>query len=175
MAVFSLLPHPDHPPRSVRGLTVELAGGRDDLSLIYRVDGAEHVAWPAWLSPERADNLWTTTCFELFIMPGDGERYTEFNFSPSTRWAAYSFDRYREGMAVLERDVAPHIERLSDGIDVDCDLGGLPTGALSVALTAVIEETDGTKSYWALAHPAGKPDFHDPACFVATLPAPSGT
>ena len=27
-------------------------------------------------------------------------------------------------------------------------------------LAAVIEETNGRRSYWALAHPPGKPDFH---------------
>jgi hypothetical protein len=37
----------------------------------------------------------------------------------------------------------------------------------------VIEESDGTKSYWALAHPAGPPDFHDPTCFALDLAAPS--
>jgi hypothetical protein len=41
----------------------------------------------------------------------------------------------------------------------------------TVGLSAIIEETDGTKSYWALAHPEGdKPDFHDAACFTAHLP-----
>ena len=39
-----------------------------------------------------------------------------------------------------------------------------------IRLTAVIEEEDGTKSYWALAHPDGPPDFHDPSCFLARLP-----
>ena len=40
-----------------------------------------------------------------------------------------------------------------------------------LGLSAVLEEQDGTKSYWALAHPvADKPDFHDPGCFVARLP-----
>ncbi len=44
-----------------------------------------------------------------------------------------------------------------------------------LGLSAVIEETDGTKSYWALAHPAeGPPDFHHPDCFALTLPAPGG-
>jgi len=38
------------------------------------------------------------------------------------------------------------------------------------SLSAVLEEQDGTKSYWALAHPAEKPDFHAPDCFVARLP-----
>jgi hypothetical protein len=35
----------------------------------------------------------------------------------------------------------------------------------------VLEESEGTKSYWALAHPPGdKPDFHAADCFAASLP-----
>src|SRR3546814_9971873 len=45
-------------------------------------------------------------------------------------------------------------------------------GPVRVALSAVIEETDGTKSYWALRHPPGKPDFHHPDCFALALGAP---
>ena len=45
-----------------------------------------------------------------------------------------------------------------------------------MGLSAIIEETDGTKSYWALAHPPGEePDFHDPACFALELAAASDT
>lgn len=51
----------------------------------------------------------------------------------------------------------------------DADFGW--SGGALAAITAVIEETDGTKSYWALAHPAGKPDFHHPDGFVLELPA----
>jgi hypothetical protein len=39
-----------------------------------------------------------------------------------------------------------------------------------LGLSAVLEEKDGTKSYWALAHPGEKPDFHDAGCFAAHLP-----
>jgi len=46
----------------------------------------------------------------------------------------------------------------------------LTQSAARVGLSAVIEESDGTKSYWALAHGSDKPDFHDPDCFVARLP-----
>jgi hypothetical protein len=38
-----------------------------------------------------------------------------------------------------------------------------------LGLSAVLEENDGTKSYWALAHAADKPDFHAPGCFAARL------
>ena len=37
----------------------------------------------------------------------------------------------------------------------------LPAAApLQLALTAVIELTDGSKSYWALKHPGERPNFH---------------
>lgn len=47
-------------------------------------------------------------------------------------------------------------------------------GQWEAAISAVIEEADGTKSYWALRHPPGKPDFHHPDCFALELPAPDG-
>jgi len=50
-------------------------------------------------------------------------------------------------------------------------VGGLPQGDSAMGLSSVIEEQGGAKSYWALAHPEGNPDFHAPACFAATLPA----
>jgi hypothetical protein len=38
-----------------------------------------------------------------------------------------------------------------------------------LALSAVIEEAGGAKSYWALAHPPGRPDFHSAAGFLVPL------
>ena len=40
-------------------------------------------------------------------------------------------------------------------------------------LSAIIEDTNGNRSFWALAHPPGEPDFHDAACFAAQVP-PAG-
>ena len=103
---------------------------------------------------------------------GEGS-YVEFNFSPSSQWAAYRFERYREGMVELELTSPPEIHLdASEGhfaLEATVPNAGL---AGNLALSAVIEETDGTKSYWALAHPPGKPDFHHPACFALTLPPP---
>jgi hypothetical protein len=39
-------------------------------------------------------------------------------------------------------------------------------GTWRIGLAAVIEETSGHKSYWALAHPQGKADFHHSECFA---------
>jgi hypothetical protein len=174
MSRYSLTPHPDHPPLGVRGVTVDLRmidGGA--MLLTYVVDGAGTVVWPERASSVRSDELWRTTCFELFLMFDDEEHYVEFNFSPSSAWAAYAFDGYREGMAELPRDIVPHVARIERGVEVDCDLGGLPHGELLMSLTAVIEEAGGRRSFWALQHPPGAPDFHHRDCFAARLTAPA--
>jgi len=140
--------------------------------LAYFVDRAATVLLPPPALSERADGLWRTTCFELFLKRAGASSYAEYNFSPSTRWAAYWFDGYREGMRAMPCAAPPIVERGEGFVTrAAVHLGDSPAGALLVGLSAVIEEKDGTKSYWALAHPPGKPDFHDPACFALELPA----
>jgi hypothetical protein len=60
--------------------------------------------------------------------------------------------------------------------DAALPLDAVPRRGGAMGLTAVIEEQGETGgsvlSYWALAHANPQPDFHDPACFTATLPAP---
>jgi len=167
MAFFILIPHPDFPPRAVRGVTVAVECERGDLRLRYRVEGAAEVIWPAPTPPERTDGLWKATCFELFTKADGAAGYVEFNFAPSGRWAAYVFDGYRAGMRDLALAAQPRIERRGDEVAVTC-----PVVDGRIALTAVIEETGGRRSFWSLAHPSGAPDFHHGDCFVAQLPAP---
>jgi hypothetical protein len=38
-----------------------------------------------------------------------------------------------------------------------------------LALSTVVEERTGTKSYWALTHPQPKPDFHHPDSFTLKI------
>ncbi|MDF2387506.1 DOMON-like domain-containing protein [Nostoc ellipsosporum NOK] len=164
-----LVPHPEYPPHAVEGVEVTADIRRGPSVLAYRVRG-RMPKLPAPALPERTDALWKHTCFELFVKPAGGEGYFEYNFAPSTQWAAYRFDGYREGM----RDqplAAPLIEPLEDGIRVQVDLGGLPEGVWHVAITAVTEEADGAKSYWSAAHAPGPPDFHAPGSFVIEVPA----
>jgi hypothetical protein len=146
------------------------------LGLRYQVSGEiERLRLPEPAELERADELWKATCFEAFLLAPDGP-YVELNFAPSLRWAAYRFDGYRAGMRNAE-DVQPPwgMEARSNPaeftFDIDMDLPILTEASgWKLALSAVIEETDGGKSYWALAHPPGKPDFHHPDSFVLDLP-----
>ena len=174
---WSLHPHPAHPPTRVDAVATRVLGADAHwLRLRWRIDGAQELVVPPFAGKGRADDLWRTTCFELFLMPEAGEAYCEFNLSPSERWAAYDFTAYRAGMAerAVEREPQGAM-RLGSSFaifDAAIPLTALPERACRMNLAAVIEEQGGVKSYWALAHPGEKPDFHDPACFVATLPAP---
>lgn len=146
----------------------------EELRLEYRVENAQVLEVPGPLSPARTDELWRTTCFELFVKCVGADAYTEYNFSPSSEWAAYAFDGYRLNIRNAPMH-HPAILGWCDGQDyvLEVDRGPiLPTGDILLSLSAVIEETDGTKSYWALRHPPGKPDFHHPDCFALHLPAP---
>lgn len=172
---FNLLPHPSSLPAPPRALDVEIARPRSDtLKLRYTLRGnLDGIALPRPAVSIRADELWRHTCFEAFFASQEGDGYVEFNVSPSRAWAAYAFDSYRSGMrpAIVE---APEIAVVRDveRFELDVSLLLSPNVSARVALTAVIEHTDGELAYWALAHAPGKPDFHHRAGFVAELPAP---
>lgn len=161
----------------VTGIEARTIGADENwLRLRWRIDGAKELVVPPFAGKGRADDLWQTTCFELFLKPAGGDGYCEFNLSPSERWAAYDFTGYRQGMAERPVEREPQTTmRLGSSFaifDAAVPLSALPRSDSRMNLAAVIEEQGGAKSFWALAHPADKPDFHDPACFLATLPAP---
>ena len=116
------------------------------------------------------DGLWQHTCCEIFIAPKGGTLYREFNFSPSGEWAAFEFQRYREGAALADAALNPRIavRRGEERLELEARVP-YPAEASSVALCAVIEDQAGGLSYWAIKHPAGKPDFHHPVGFALDL------
>jgi hypothetical protein len=157
------------------------------LALTYVVTGRiGDVVMPPVADAVRTDELWRHTCFEAFVRRLPGVAYYEFNFAPSTQWAAYQFSGHRSGMRVAAEIADPRIEVQSnperyvlraslelDELLLPASGGGRGEGAAwRLGLSAVIEEVVGRQSYWALAHPQGKPDFHHSDCFALELPEP---
>ena len=78
----SLVRHPDTPPGAIQAIEAELERMLGGAVAIFRVRGdISKLVSPRPASPERTDELWRTTCFELFVA-GEGEGYREYNFSP---------------------------------------------------------------------------------------------
>ena len=175
----SLALHPDSRCTAVTRIDVEATRPRPGhLVLRYTVAGKiADLRLPPLAASTRIDELWRHTCFEAFLRPPSGDAYYEFNFAPSTQWAAYAFGGYRSGMRVADEVDAPFIEvqRSADFylLQASLDLERLvrvPKDALwRLGLSAVIEEESGAISYWALKHPPGRADFHHSDCFALEL------
>lgn len=111
-------------------------------------------------------SLWEHTCFEFFIGADNSTGYYEFNLSPSGDWNSFTFSDVRKDRAETPDLVCTHS---SAGADDDCRLtvtsrarfvppGG--PGRFRVGVSAVIEQTDGKRCYFALSHDGNQPDFH---------------
>lgn len=171
--------HPDSRSVAVTGIDVEIARPRaDKLELSYIVSAEmSRIRMPAAAANARSDGLWRHTCFEAFVHISFGTEYYELNFSPSGQWAAYQFGGYRSGMRIADEITGIPIElRSSPGgctlqasLDPNRFAGLPPDRAWRLGLSAVIEDTNGGLSYWALAHVPGKPDFHHANSFICEI------
>ncbi len=181
---LALTLHPDSQCAAVTRIHVEIARpGPRSLELSYRVTGQiDGLYLPALTAPARTDDLWRRTCFEAFLQAPGVSGYDEFNLAPSTLWAAYRFTGYRSGGSDAAVVSAPRIEvnsgpeslMLRARLELEPSSGLPPHGPWRLGLSAVIEELSGGKSYWALAHPPGQPDFHHADCFALEVQAPEG-
>jgi len=165
-----LVPHPDFLSIAVAAIAVDLARDGAVLSLSYTVEGAlDRVLWPEPRASDRTEELWKHTCFEAFIQPVGQAGYVELNLAPSGRWATYQFEGYRSGMR--DATAVPRFVWQSPLLTASIELADMVAADWRLGLTAVIEAVDGSKSYWALQHPDGSPDFHNADCFITRLPA----
>lgn len=185
-SLHRLHPHPLTPAPMIRSLEAGIAWGSDgSLKLSFRLFGdMARLRIPQTLAPDRLDNLWEHTCFEVFLAEPCGSRYREFNVAPSGQWAAYAFHDYRKRDETPLASSQPRTHLLlSDGrleLDVSLAADALPCAAacpgLQIGLSAVIEHAYNTahsNSYWALYHPAARPDFHHRDGFTLKLAAPN--
>jgi hypothetical protein len=172
IATGNLWAHPDTPCDWLSDIMVSVTDEGESLLFTYHVVGEiGEICLPEHPSQNRRDELWKTTCFEAFLDFGDGQ-YGEYNFAPAGDWAAYRFSGYRDGMTQWD---VPAPEMSAEGHDymllISAKIAKPDQPILRMGLTAVIEDWDGEKSYWALRHPPEKPDFHHDDCFAITLAA----
>lgn len=155
-----LVRHPDTPPGAIRAVEADVERFSGGVVATFKAIGdVQQLVIPPPVSPCRADDLWRTTCFEIFV-GGDGSQYREFNLSPSGAWAAYGFDDYRRGMRGIDPNIEIESCNETKALTVTAKIESefpLPSW---LGLTAVIEEQDGIIRYWATAFAPGEPDFH---------------
>lgn len=169
--MVALARHAESRGGAVQGIEV---GARRDgplLRISYAVRGSvDALLIPPPRAPRFADGLWRHTCCEIFVARPGSPAYHEFNFSPSGEWAAYAFSSYRARTPFVGGPADPMIRLQREagawrlGAAIACG-----PGTLCLGLSAIVEEIDGSVSYWALAHAPGKPDFHHRDGFALEL------
>ena len=170
-----LICHPETPPLAIERVEAQLIRlpatgkpGSGNLLVRYRITGIGRLVLPDFSGRGREDGLWNRTCGELFLAP-DTPGYREYNFAPTGRLAAYDFRDYRKLAGPYEPLEMPDISvRTGDTMAVlDAALNPREIiGFTRANVSMVIEEEGGHLSYWALAHPGARPDFHHPDSFL---------
>ena len=154
----------------IRSVTADIRATSTGCEATFRLEGKiGAIALPKAGPSIRTDNLWQTTCAEIFWQPIGQTGYVEFNLSPSGRWAAYDFDSFREGMRDAPVSAialaCSHGEVNGTGeLVLKASIAADLPGPAQVALNAVVEHQDGGMQYWSLAFGPGQPDFHSEAC-----------
>lgn len=154
----------------IRCVTAQVSATDVGCEARFRLEGdVDRIKVPEAAPSIRTDDLWKTTCFEIFWQPIGGTSYREFNLSPSGRWAAYDFDSFREGMRdapvdAISLSVANASVDGAGALELSANIAcELPSPA-QVALNAIVEHRDGALQFWALAFAPGKAEFHSEAC-----------
>jgi len=125
--------------------------------------------------PTRRDELWTSTCLELFIREKGASPYWELNLSPNGDWNIYKFSDYRSNLTPEPDDQGLDcvIHNAEDILELKL-VYPLPRDLerslnIEVAICAVIQFKQGPISYWALNHGGAEADFHRRDGFVLSL------
>ena len=174
--------HPSTRTETVRAIQVLVRrSAKAELQLAFRLHGdIPSIRVPSPDAARIGSQLWLHTCFEAFIAVQGQPAYHEFNFAPSGEWTILAFRGYRDRGAVASEMRPPQIgvRATQTRLELDAlvrldDMSAIHSRApLRLGLSAVIEANDRTLSYWALHHPADKPDFHNADAFALRLEPP---
>mgnify|MGYP001243253844 CR=1 FL=1 len=120
------------------------------------------------------ENLWTTTCFEIFLKNEKTSDYYEFNFNSKGEWNVFYFSDYRQRVGSSKNSVEVKMQTqvfagrplLVYSFDIS-NLANLKFPS-QINLSAVTKGKAGI-TYWSQKHNGQKADFHDPKNFTLTL------
>lgn len=139
---------------------------KKSISLSFTLQGElEEYFFEEPRAKKRANELWRTTCFELFLANRENEDYYELNFSSSLAWNFYHLSAYRAEVQEVELLFEPQIEihikenvfQVSFEVEVEaCFLEQF--NLYNVASILLTKENK--RTFWSEKHLTAVPDFH---------------
>ena len=167
---LNLEPHPSSVTMGINGLRFGYALQADLWMFGFEVHGElETLNLARMRGPQRGDRLWEHSCFEFFAAGANGG-YREFNFAPDGRYAAYDFDAYRQGQKAVGGPVLAEMSSSCEARRYRLEVTLTPPPApRHGGPAAILRDTQGRRSWWALRHGPGPADFHHPRHYVIPL------
>lgn len=174
---FSLIPfrNPNIPDITIKG---EIFRQDNLLTIHYALTGKIEdifLSSPS-VNPTRKEELWKTTCLEFFLAIKGLPHYWEFNISPSGDWNIYRMDAYRrigfrEEMSIqqFQFNMQKHTNNFLLNAAVDLNPIIQAEQILEIGITAIVQTTEGSETYWALVHPAPEANFHLRESFILAM------
>lgn len=152
------------PYRGTAPITADLDISGDILSVTYHlpadISARRDCHWPSFDRIDRADELWCSTCFEIFIGRQSSQEYIEVNVSPSGAWNSYRFSSYRTGMQQSEYPVLRAVTSEPGAwLKAELQLSRALVADTLISPTVVLEDASGALLYYAVNN-ADPPDFH---------------
>src|SRR5438046_7608537 len=104
---FRLLRHPGSASEAVHSIAARVHRTGEGIAVTYSLEGQlARLRIPPPRPPRIATRPWQHTCCEIPIARKGLPGYQEFNLAPSGEWAASAFPRYREGVTVVDEQLA---------------------------------------------------------------------
>lgn len=175
---FALLPCNDFEDRGGHPFNIDITGrlsthaGTATVHYLMRGDIANVKFPPATQQGQRRDNLWQTTCFELFVSAAGNKEYWEYNLSPSHDWALFHFTDYRQNKS---DDSPPHgltvtTQRINnERFELECTIElpqAVSSKKMELGISAVVQDIHDQLYYYALIHCKETADFHHRDSFI---------
>lgn len=157
-------------------LTGQLTVYAGEIEMTYIVSGnldTLRIPLPV-VSPLRMDHLWEHSCFELFVAVQQQAAYWEFNFSPAGHWNAYGFSSPRQGMQpeAQIKEVYVLTKKMPNQLVLTANVPLLKAWKnvkLDIGISAILQDQQNTRRFFALQHRGEKPDFHQRETFILSV------
>ena len=120
------------------------------------------------------DELWKATVFEIFLKKENAKQYYEWNLCPSTFYASYLFESYREPQppskisSGIPEVIHYHCSssRLDFNVKIPLPSELLECNEFKIQISAILDfDGQDEKEFFALKHPGDQADFHNQECF----------
>lgn len=115
-------------------------------------------------SLQRMNDLWRSTCFEVFWGPTENTAYYELNLAAGGRWNLYHFVDERTPQPPSESRAFELVTLATTEHSVEAILHASTamSGRWRASINAVIRTADDQVFYFATHHAGPRPDFHHP-------------